>query len=64
MDGGIESLEDGIQLDLGLTRLELATALRAQQLEDTPAARRRVAETRTRVDVLLDMWNDVLLTTA
>jgi hypothetical protein len=64
VDGDAESLEDSIQLDFDLARLELADARRALQAEDTPAARRRVVECRARVDSILDMWNDVLLTSA
>jgi hypothetical protein len=58
------SLEDGIQLDFDLARLELAEAQRAARADDSPAARLRVAACRSRVDDILDMWNDVLLTSA
>ena len=64
MDGDADSLEDSIQLDFDLARVELAAARRALQVENTPGARRRVAECRARVDSILDMWNDVLLTSA
>jgi hypothetical protein len=52
------SIEDGIQLDLDLARLQLAEARRGQRDDDTPAARRRVDEARTLADGLLDMWNE------
>jgi hypothetical protein len=58
------SLEESIQLDFDLARLELAEARRALQDVDSPAARLRVAACRARVDDILDMWNDVLLTSA
>jgi hypothetical protein len=54
----LSSIEDGIQLDLDLARLLLAEARRAQQDDDTPSARRRVAEVRALADGLLDMWNE------
>lgn len=42
-----------------------ATAARTQpRAENTPAARRHVAERWTRVDGILDTWDDVLLTSA
>jgi hypothetical protein len=62
MDGDPESLEDGIQLDFDLARLELADARRALLADDSPSTRRRVDECRARLDGVLDMWNDVLLT--
>ena len=52
------SIEDGIQLDLDLARLQLAEARRGQRDDDTAAARRRVDEARTLADGLLDMWNE------
>jgi hypothetical protein len=52
------SIEDGIQLDLDLARLQLAEARRWQRDDDTAAARRRVDEARTLADGLLDMWNE------
>ena len=55
-------LETPIVVDLGLARLELREARRAQQAKDTPAARQRVAAARSRVDELLDMWNQLLPT--
>ena len=64
MDGDDASLENSIQLDFDLARVELADALRAVEAHDTPAARLRVAACRARVDDILDMWNDVLLTSA
>ncbi|WP_448628124.1 hypothetical protein [Geodermatophilus sp. URMC 64] len=65
-DGSLDdvSLEDSIQLDFDLARLELAEAQRAARADDTPTARLRVAACRARVDDILDMWNDVLLTSA
>jgi hypothetical protein len=50
------SIEDAIQLDLDLARLEIAEARRDG---DTPSARRRVEEARALADGLLDMWNEV-----
>ncbi|NYJ08773.1 hypothetical protein [Petropleomorpha daqingensis] len=64
MDGDPESLEDGIQLEFDLARLELADARRAFLADDSPASRQRVDECRARLDRILDMWNDVLVTTA
>lgn len=64
MDGDLESLEDSIQLDFDLARLELAEARRARQAADTAATRQRLDECRARLDSILDMWNDVLLTSA
>jgi hypothetical protein len=52
------SIEDGIQVDLDLARLDLAEARRAQEDENTPSARRRVAAARALTDGLLDMWNE------
>jgi hypothetical protein len=52
------SIEDGIQLDLDLARLQLGEARRAQRDDDTPATRRRVDEARALADGLLDMWNE------
>ena len=52
------SIEEGIQLDLGLARLQLVEARRAQRDDDTPSARRRVAAARALADGLLDMWNE------
>jgi hypothetical protein len=51
-------IEDGIQLDLDLARLQLAEARRAQRDDDTPSARRRLAEALAFADGLLDMWNE------
>jgi hypothetical protein len=55
-------LETRIIVDLGLARLELGEARRAQQAKDTPATRQRVAGARAHVDELLDMWNQLLPT--
>jgi hypothetical protein len=52
-------LEDSIQLDLALARLELAEARAWQEAKDTPAARQRVADARAIADSLLDMWNEL-----
>ncbi len=62
MDGGSESLEGSIHLDFDLARLELAEARRVRLADDTPASRQRMAECRAQLDRILDMWNDVLLT--
>jgi hypothetical protein len=64
MDDPYGSIEDGIQLDLALARLQLAEAQQAREDEDTPSARRQVAAALALADSLLDMWNDVLVTTA
>jgi hypothetical protein len=64
MDVPAESLEDRLQYDFDAARRNLGCARREQQAKDTPAARRRVAERQAEVDRILDMWNDVLLTTA
>jgi hypothetical protein len=64
MDGDKASLEDSIQLDFDLARVELADARRAARSDDSPAALARVAACRALVDDILDMWNDVLLTSA
>jgi hypothetical protein len=52
------SIEEGIQLDLDLARLQLAEARRAQQDDDTPSARHRIDVARDLADGLLDMWNE------
>ena len=52
------SIEEGIQLDLDLARLQLAEARQAQEDDDTPSARRRVEQARALADGLLDMWNE------
>jgi hypothetical protein len=64
MDVLSDSLEDSIQLDFDLARADLAAARRAQQAQDSSSARRQVNECRATVDRILDMWNDVLLTSA
>jgi len=52
-------LEESIQLDLTLARLELTEARASQEAKDTPAARRRVAAARALAAGLLDMWNEL-----
>jgi hypothetical protein len=64
MDGEPESLEGSIQLDFDLARVELAQARRACETECTESTRRHLGECRARVDRILDMWNDVLPTSA
>ena len=59
MDVLCTDLEDSIQLDLALARLELTQARASQAAKDTPAARRRMAEARAVADGLLDMWNEL-----
>jgi hypothetical protein len=62
MDGDPEGLEDNIQLDFGFARLELAEARRACELDGTETARQHLGTCLARLDSVLDMWNDVLLT--
>ncbi len=50
-----------LQVEFDLGRLELVAARRAQEERDTPAARLRLTECRSRVDRVLDRWNDVVL---
>ncbi|MGY1605039.1 hypothetical protein [Geodermatophilus sp. SYSU D00815] len=64
MDGDPDSLEETLHLDFALARLELTEAVRELRTADTADSRRRVDECRARVDDVLDMWNDVLLTSA
>jgi hypothetical protein len=52
--------EDRLHLEFDAARRELVEARRAQEQKDTPDARRRVAECRTRLDTVLDMWNDAV----
>lgn len=52
--------EERLQLEFDLARLELVEARLEQQQKDTPAARSRVAECRSRVDKVLDTWNAVV----
>ncbi len=53
----LDEIEERLHLEFGLARLELVEARLAQQKRDTPAARKRVAECRSRVDRVLDAWN-------
>lgn len=49
-----------LHVEFDLARLELVEARRAQEQKDTPAARLRLAKCRSRVDRVLDRWNDVV----
>lgn len=64
MSAIVDSLENSLQRDFDLARLDLAEARRELQHKDTPAARRRLAACRARVDHILDTWNDAALTSA
>jgi hypothetical protein len=57
-----DEFDERLHLEFDLARLELVEARAAQEQKDTPAARLRVAECRSRVDSVLDRWNDVVLT--
>ena len=53
-----ESLTDGIRFDFGQVRADLIDARYEQQRKDTPAARARLQDCMTRMNAVLDMWND------
>jgi hypothetical protein len=57
VEGTFEELEEVLRREFELARYELADAVRTQQQEDTPAVRRWVADCRSDVDTILDVWN-------
>ena len=57
----VDEFGEGLHVEFDLARLELVEARRAQEQKDTPPARLRLAECRSRVDRVLDRWNDVVL---
>lgn len=59
VEGTIEELAEVLRREFDLARGELAEAVRSQQRKDTPIARQRVAECRSELDVILDLWNAV-----
>ncbi|WP_409329270.1 hypothetical protein [Trujillonella humicola] len=48
---------DLLLAEFSLARRDLAAATAAQRRKDTSAARREVAECRSRIDRILDRWN-------
>jgi hypothetical protein len=52
----VDSLQDVLGLDLSIAHSELAEARFRQACKDTPGNRDAVADARTRIDALLDMY--------
>jgi hypothetical protein len=57
VEGNAEELEEVLRREFDLARRELTGALRSQRRSNTPASRRWVADCRSDVDVILDVWN-------
>jgi|1186.fasta_scaffold276020_1 hypothetical protein len=57
VEGTFDELEEVLRREFDQARRELADAARAQEQRDTPAARRWLAECRSDLDVILDVWN-------
>jgi hypothetical protein len=57
VEGNLAELEEVLRREFDQARRELTGALRTQRRADTPASRRWVADCRSDVDVVLDVWN-------
>jgi hypothetical protein len=57
VEGNLEELAEVLRREFGLASRELTGALRSQRRADTPASRRWVADCRSDMDLILDVWN-------
>jgi hypothetical protein len=57
VEGTFEELEEVLRREFEQARRDLADAVREQRRRDTPAARRLLADCRSDVDTILDVWN-------
>lgn len=58
MNAVADSFEESVRLDFAQACLELAEAEQALRAKDDAAGRARLDRCRSKVDEILDMWNE------